>query len=260
VTGSFQGDVIRSADNATLKSIRSLRKRSVRESERAFVVEGVRAVTDAIDAGGQVRTVLVRAGEENAFASYSPGRDVRSVESKLFNRLSETEHPQPVIAVFDLPYREIVESGPLLYLIADGVKDPGNLGTLLRSAAAAGVTAVLLAPETVDPFNGKVVRAGMGAHFRVPLRLLDENWIDRVAATCVVRIVADARAELTYDQVDWRASSALVIGSEAHGKSAATSGLGTTTARIPLSNGVESLNAGVAGSIILFEALRQRSG
>jgi TrmH family RNA methyltransferase len=145
-----------------------------------------------------------------------------------------------------------------LYVIADGIQDPGNFGTILRSATAIDATAVLLLPGTVDPYNGKVVRAAMGAHFRVPIVPFDSSWREELIAICPTRVLAEADAPAIYDEVNWNAPAAVIVGSEAHGPSEDGRSLATTSARIPLLNGVESLNAGVAASIMLFEAARQR--
>lgn len=252
------GEVIRSADNRTLKLIRSLRHRKSRETERAFVVEGVRAVEDALQAGGQPRVLLMREDAEPRPDIRNLGVPIRRVATQLFNQVSETEHPQPILAVFDIPSLVHEASDTPLYVIADGIQDPGNLGTLLRSAAAVEANAVLLTPGTVDPFNGKVVRAAMGAHFRVAIAPLDDAWRDALIVTCPVRILAEADATALYDEVDWRSPSALIVGSEAHGPTDMGRSLASQSARIPLLNGVESLNAGVAAAIMLFEAARQR--
>ena len=251
-------EVIRSADNRTLKLIRSLRQRKTRELERAFVVEGIRAVEDALHAGGRPRVVLLRADAELHPGVAELDIPIRRVAPQLFNQLSETEHPQPLLAVFDVPNLIPKPSDSPIYVIADGVQDPGNLGTLLRSAAAVDVTAVLLMPGTVDPYNGKVVRAAMGAHFRVPIVPLDSTWREELIANCPTRVLSDAEGPALYDEVNWRAPSAVIVGSEAHGPSEHGRALATISARIPLLNGVESLNAGVAASIMLFEAARQR--
>lgn len=155
----------------------------------------------------------------------------------------------------ELPLRPV---GAPLYLILDQIRDPGNLGTLLRTSAAAGVAAVVMTEGTVDPFNSKAVRAAVGAHFRVPMRWLSEAMWDRIVAECPVRVVADAEGAIAYDEVDWSGGAALIIGSEAHGASSIGRRLGTVGARIPLAANVESLNAAVAGAVFLFEAVRQR--
>jgi TrmH family RNA methyltransferase len=144
-------------------------------------------------------------------------------------------------------------------LILDGLRDPGNLGTILRTAAAAGIDAVLLAPGSVDPYNDKALRAGMGAHFRIPV--VSQKW-DEIAATCAGLSVylADMHGDVAYDAADWSNGWALIIGGEAHGASEAAAALATAGAGrvyIPMAAATESLNAASAAAVILFEAARQ---
>lgn len=253
-------DVIRAAGNPAITFVRSLHRRDRRTTERAFVVEGRLAVTDALATGAVPRLVLVREDAPEAITALPPGLPFRRVAPKVLDRLSDVVTPQGVLAVFPFPDLPIPSTPTPLFLILDRVRDPGNLGTLLRAAAGAGVDAVFLSAESVDPFNPKVVRAGMGAHFRVPIRPLDEAARAEIIARCPLRVVATAEAELPYDMVDWRQPAALIIGSEAAGVGEAGRDLATASAAIPLAGGVESLNAGVAGAVILFEAARQRRG
>lgn len=249
------GEVIRGADNRTVKDIRSLRQRQVREAERAFVVEGRRAVEDAVAAGGRPRVIGLREGTEWPGSPFD--NLIRIFEARLFDRLAETETPQGVLAVFDLP--EVRRPpGTALVLVADGISDPGNLGTLIRGAAAAGATSVVVTPGTVDPFNGKVVRSAVGAHFRIPIFALAEVDVPEFIAAIPHRLLAESTATTAYDQVDLRRPLALIIGSEAHGPTAFGRSLATQRIRVPLANEVESLNAAMAGTILLFEAQRQR--
>jgi TrmH family RNA methyltransferase len=248
-------DVIRSPDNQAIKFVRSLRQRSVREAERAFVVEGRRAVDDALLAGGRARFVLVREAAEWTPPVLGPF-PVRPVTARVFDRLAETETPQAVLAVFEFP-DQVEPSGVPLLLVADGIADPGNLGTLIRSAAGAGATAVVLTPGTVDPYNGKVVRSAMGAHFRVPIHTVRDRT-DRQVGVCLRYVLADAQATADYAAFDWAGPVAIIVGSEAHGPTPFGRRLATDAVRIPLANGVESLNAAAAGAILLFEAARQR--
>ncbi len=224
------------------------------------MIEGVRLVSDALAAGADVRLAL-----------YAPDQlAATSAGSALLARLqhlprcfpatpaavaaaADTEQPQGVVAAVAWPD---LSPRPGLRLVLDEVQDPGNVGTLLRSAAAAGVGLVLCAPGTADPFNPKVARSAMGAHFLVPLRV--EEWSAIAAVLDGYQIyAADSNGALPYYAVDWRQPAALIIGNEAHGLSAAARALARQTITIPMIGAVESLNAGVAGSIILFEALRQ---
>ena len=252
---------ITSHANPTLQRVRALLQRpDRRREERAFVVEGRRAVADALAAGAVPDLVLLRddpAGRDAELALVlPPGVPVRRVAPALFGQLTEVVTPQGLLAVFPFPTVPAPPGVPLL-LVVDAVRDPGNLGTLLRTAAGAGATGVLLAPGTVDPFNPKVVRAAVGAHFRVPVAPLDDAA--RAALRDLpLRAVARADAAEPYDAIDWRQPAALIVGAEAAGISDEVAALGTTGAAIPLAAGVESLNAAVAGAVLLFEAARQR--
>ncbi len=241
--------------------MRSLARRDRRAAEGAFVVEGRRAVHDALQTGAVPRLLLVRQDEPESWRDLPLPAAVhaRVVERRLFDRLSDVQTPQGILAVFPFPSLGRVLDDPVpLALVIDRLRDPGNLGTLLRSAAAAGVNAVYLSPETVDPWNPKVVRAGMGAHFRVPLITLDVGTLDELRQRLPRRMVASAAATRPYDASDWTGAAALVIGGEAEGVGPELKAWGTEEIGIPLEHGVESLNAAVAGAVILFEAARQR--
>ncbi|MEM8860709.1 MAG: RNA methyltransferase, partial [Chloroflexota bacterium] len=146
---------------------------------------------------------------------------------------------------------------PSFLLLLDQVRDPGNLGTLFRSALAAGVEGVILGPGCVDPHNPKVVRSTMGALLRLPIR--QSNWDDTtdLLGQCQVYL-ADAAGESTYTNIDWEQPSALMIGGEAAGAGKNAKAIVHEMISIPMANASESLNAAVAGSFILFEALRQK--
>jgi TrmH family RNA methyltransferase len=180
------------------------------------------------------------------------------VSQRLVHVLSATESPQGILAVVAIPSPAPGPAQPPLWVIADGISDPGNLGTLLRSAAAAGVTAVHTTEGTADPFNPKVVRAAMGAHFRVPILPLSWSMIEQ--ETFGTHIVgARPGARIAYTDVDLTRPTAIVVGSEAQGITNATSSSIDTFVSIPMASETESLNVSTAASIILFEALRQRS-
>ncbi|MGE5123438.1 MAG: TrmH family RNA methyltransferase, partial [Acidobacteriaceae bacterium] len=146
-------------------------------------------------------------------------------------------------------------------LILDGIRDPGNLGTILRTAAAARIQAVLLAPGNVDAFAPKVLRAGMGAHFRLPIHQLGWAHIEQLLAGSPggMRIyLADAAGGIPYTRADFRTPLALLVGGEAAGAGHEAFSLASEKVQIPMPGGSESLNAGIAAGILLFEVVRQR--
>jgi TrmH family RNA methyltransferase len=176
------------------------------------------------------------------------------VSNPVIAACATTQTPQGVLVVLPFP---VLQSRPGMILILDGLRDPGNLGTILRSAEAAGVGQVILTPGTVDLYNPKVVRAAMGAHFRLPAETLDWPVIaDRVAGRSVW--LAETEGQVGYDAVDWTKPSVLIVGGEAAGATEAAAALSTGQVSIPMSPGVESLNAAMATTVILFEAARQR--
>lgn len=255
--------MITSLANEKIKYARSLLRRRARWQEGRFLLEGIRLIEEAI-----------RAGSIPALVFFAPEALADSRGAALYERccgsgitcypasveavasLSDTVTPQGAVAVVPFPSPPRSTSSGLI-VVADGLRDPGNLGTLLRSAAAAGVARVLLGPGTADPYNPKVVRSAMGAHFQLAPEALSWPGIAREIGGRPVWL-ADARGKTRYDQVDWTEPGMLIIGGEAEGASAEALALATGWVAIPLARGVESLNAAVAASVIFFEAARQR--
>jgi RNA methyltransferase, TrmH family len=255
--------MITSPHNPKLKLIRALQGRAKERREAgAFVVDGVRLVEDAVNSDWKFRFALFdetlsERGRVLVEGLKSRGADVEEVSTSLMKSLSETETPQGILAVLELSQSPIPNL-PTFVLIPDQIRAPGNLGTLLRTAAAAGVQAVLLPPETTDAFAPKVVRAGMGAHFRLPIRSMTWEEIGQFCESASQRIyLADMDGQSCWE-TDLRQPIALVIGGEADGVSESARELAHQKISIPMSGNVESLNAGVAGSVLMFEVVRQR--
>lgn len=257
----FGGEVLTSLSNPAIKRVRSLQQRKYRLQERAFVVEGVRAVEDILAAGIEPYALYVRSDMDFPFLLDTEA-PVRYVRADLFDQLTDVAHPQGILAVVpmfdDAPLPDLAMN-PLV-VVLDGIKDPGNLGTLFRSAAGAGVNHLFISDDSVDPYNPKVVRAAMGAHFRVPFSRGSIGDQYSYFSNFPLIALAEAGGNALYDSVSWQTASMMVIGSEAFGPSAESRKLANAIVSIPLLNGVESLNAGVAGSLLMFEAARQRRG
>ena len=256
--------MITSNQNAKVKLVRALLGRSKERREAgAFVVEGVRLVEEAAKADWKFRFVLFdetlsERGNVQVEGLKSKGVDVEEVSVSVMKSISETEAPQGILAVLEFSQLPIPVS-PNFVLIPDQIRDPGNLGTLLRSAAASGVQAVLLPPETTDAFAPKVLRSGMGAHFRLPIRSMDWGEIEEFVKSEGLQVyIADMDGPSCWE-TDLTKPLALLIGSEAEGASDHAKKLTNGKISIPMSGEVESLNAGVAGSVLMFEVMRQRS-
>lgn len=256
--------MITSSQNPKLKLIRALMGRAKERREaNAFVVEGVRLVEEAINSHWKLRFVLYdetlsERGKSQVESLKSLGVEVDEIPTSLMKSISETETPQGILAVLEFTQLPIANR-PDFILIPDRIRDPGNLGTLLRSAAATGVQAVFLPPETTDAFAPKVLRAGMGAQFRLPIHEMEWEQIERIVTSANLQLyVADMNGVSCWE-TDLRKPLALVIGGEAEGASKEAQKLAHGKISIPMTGGVESLNAGVAGSVLMFEVVRQRT-
>ncbi|MGD8632652.1 MAG: RNA methyltransferase [Anaerolineales bacterium] len=248
--------------NPKVKWVRRLQaQRSARHAEGHFVIEGARLLGEALKAGAQVPLVLhlesPDADTRNLLDGFAAlGAQVMPVTSEIIELCSDTETPQGLLAVVKVSESPIPpQSEPLL--IVDRVRDPGNLGTLMRSSLASRIALMLLTPGTVDPLNPKVVRGAMGAHFHLPFKSISiEELGDYVQGKTLW--IAEAHSGVRYDYVDWTQPSALLIGGEASGPSEDVRQFTFKHVHIPISPVAESLNAAVAGSVLMFEMARQR--
>lgn len=253
--------MITSTQNARIRYVRSLVRRRVRQREGRFVVEGSRLVGEVVRAGVEPVLVLyteswaAAPGAQGLLASLAEaGEGVWLVSEAVLAACADTQTPQGILAVVPLIQ---LRPRPGLALILDRLRDPGNLGTILRSAEAAGAGQVLLAPGTVDHYNPKVVRGAMGAHFCLPVASLDWPGIGEQVRGRAVWL-ADAAGEVAYDGLDWTQPSALIVGGEAHGAGKQAAALATGRVCVPMAGRAESLNAAMAATVILFEAARQQ--
>src|SRR5262249_19397248 len=155
---------------------------------------------DACEQGLQPDFILYTPGSDVAFLANYPIEPIL-VSDEVMRHVSDTQQPQGIIGVFTMPAPSLPSDAQRI-LILDSIRDPGNLGTILRTAAAAGVQAVLLSPTCVDPYNPKTLRGGMGAHFRVPV--IEKDWA-AIAAYCAHQTIylADSEGDVRYDAVDW---------------------------------------------------------
>ena len=202
--------MITSNQNPKLKLIRALLGRAKERREaNAFVVEGVRLTEEAAKANWKFQFVLYddtlsERGKSQIEHLIKDGVEVEQVSESLMKSLSETETPQGVLAVVE--YTPLAMPSTLNFiLIPDQIRDPGNLGTLLRTAAATGVQAVLLPPETTDTFAPKVLRAGMGAHFRLPIHSMDWDEIGEVTKSASLQVyIADMDGQSCWETLGLR--------------------------------------------------------
>jgi TrmH family RNA methyltransferase len=256
--------MITSAHNPKIQQVRALQGRGrARRATQSFAIEGVRLVEEAFEAGWEAELVLY-SGELNQRGQallqgfQERGASIEAVSPNVMQAASDTRAPQGILAVVRMHSLPMPERPDFVFIL-DGVRDPGNLGSMLRTAAAAGVEVVLLPPSSVDPFSPKVLRAGMGAHFRVPIQNL--NW-EQIAGLMQLHqlhvYLAAARQGQPHTQADFRRPLALMIGGEAEGAGSSGRSLAKECVHIAMPGGAESLNAAAAAAILLFEVVRQR--
>ncbi len=253
------GEVVTSRSNARVKQLRAAFAGQARLSSGLIAIEGEHLLEEAVRSGQALKTVFL--SERRELPSFVPrGIEVIRLATDVFQSCVETQAPQGVAALLVPPIFKVEDMllGIPLILLAVGLQDPGNLGTLIRSAEAFGATGVLTTPGTVSAWNQKAMRASAGSVFRLPiadatptaLEMLEQQGVRLFAA-----LKDDARA---IDEVNLTGPCALLIGNEGSGLSDDWLRLADERITIPCPGRVESLNAAVAGSLLLYEASRQR--
>jgi TrmH family RNA methyltransferase len=254
---------VASRDNPAFKAVARLVASAAERRKRGLtVLDGAHLVGSFLDAGHGVETLLVSRSalerpEVDAIARRVPDGSVVVVPDKLFESLSTVDSATGLVAAVPAPRGKPIPADADLVLVLENVQDPGNVGTLLRSAAAAGARHVALVGASAFAWSLKTVRAGMGAHFH--LNIAEDvdlaTFLGAFRGTSVA-LAGDAKTSL-YD-VDLRGPVAILVGNEGAGLSPAARAAAKVAARIPMPGRADSLNASVAGSLALFEALRQR--
>ena len=257
-----------------------LQKRSARWAERVFVAEGAELLRTALRAGAEIESVyLAPEGADDPLTletcdhALEAGARLFSLAPGVLERVADTVTPQPVLTVLpmmdglpmidgraaDLLGSLDPSSQPLVVVLVD-VRDPGNAGTVLRTADAAGVDAVIFSGESVDPYNPKTVRASAGSLFHVPFSVqADPAAVASSLARRGYRTLATVvRSANDYATLDWSVPTVVFLGNEAAGLSPEVLGAIGDTVAIPMDGRAESLNVGVACAVLCFEALRQR--
>ena len=253
--------LVTSRQNARVRDLRAAFRG--RAADGFAAVEGSTLLQEALassGAGMRVETVFLREDRHTVAQELPTDVDVVLLSADVFDSAVATEQSQGVAALMRKPLRAYQPAVNDLVIVASGLQDPGNLGTLIRSAEALGAAAVLLAEQTVDPWNNKALRASAGSVFRMPL----PRWSDRMLQEmrdCGIRLLAAVPAgngTLPASSVDLCTGSAFFIGNEGNGLSPAMLALCDGRITLPMPGATESLNAAVAGSLLLYEASRQR--
>lgn len=251
--------VISSTSNEKFKYIRSLSKKKARTEHGEYTVEGIKSARDAHEAGA----VSVFAVSESFYntESFDFGEaQVYVVKDEIFPKLCDTQTPQGIIAIAKMHTKTPSFSADKLYIYCDGISDPGNAGTIIRTADAAGCGGVIFSKGSVDIYSPKTVRASMGSFFRMNIYGgADVSLIDTLKSSGF-SIICGALGENTidYSLADMTKPTVIVVGNEANGISREVLQKADKCVKIPIYGGAESLNAGVAAAVMMYEAVRQR--
>ena len=256
-------EILTSSNNSKIKLVRALQeRRNTRASEAKFVAEGVRLLEEALSVNWPMDFVLYdQSLSERGFALLSglaknPETSISQITPELMSNISDTETPQGILAVLHRQALHLPQN-PTFIILIDQLRDPGNMGTLLRTAEAAGSDGVILTPGTVDAFSPKVIRAGMGAHFHLPIKQQSWEEVNKYLRNLPV-FLADVQGGTPVWQANFRQPCALLIGGEAFGASVEGQAIATHQVTIPIVGRVESFNAAIAAAILMGEVLRQR--
>ena len=257
--------MITSTSNVQMKEITALLKKSKeRKEKKAFVIEGRKMFEEIC----QDKTKVIKAYFAESYVNAGYAEEAMKevpyeiVADSVFNSMAETVTPQGVLAIVRMPEYSledmISDAGTLVLL--ENLRDPGNLGTIIRTAEAAGVSGVILSKESVDIYNPKVIRSTMGAVYRVPFLYVDDflALLQELRAREVRLLAAHLKGKKTFDKADYSGKVGILIGNEANGLSEEASELANEKVLIPMAGSVESLNAAVAAALLMYEAFRNQ--
>lgn len=255
---------IESLNNSLIKHICSLKQKKERDKSKLFVVEGERFVND-IPSDWEIKSYIVSESFKYKSDALKLNSKLYTVTDRVFKSISDTEQPQGILAV--CKQREynfenvLMHKNPFL-VIADCIQNPGNLGTVIRTADAAGVTGILLSNGTVDLYNPKTLRATMGSIFHIPIiQNVDlESAISKLKQNNISIISTDLKSRCRPYDLNLKLPISIVIGNEANGISDTVKAISDFSVKLPIVGMAESLNVSVATGIILYEVVRQRLG
>jgi TrmH family RNA methyltransferase len=262
--------VVESKDNARLKELRKALAtpgRSVQGRASLAGIEGPHLLEEALRAGLRVKTIFVAQNAERLLSTLRlpPETEILRLPAKLLDSALATETPQPIAALIEPPqwwWPHLLGQNQrkTLIVVLAGLQDPGNLGTILRSTEAFGASGVVSLPGTVSAWNPKAVRASAGSVFRVPcLAVSEQECLEKLHEAGVKILSTSVHAAKPADRLDLTGSLALIIGNEGNGVAVDLAAKADARITIPCPGPVESLNAAVAASVLLYEAARQRA-
>lgn len=242
--------MITSIQNEQVKQWRKLHKRKFRVKLKQFLIEGFHLIEEAFNSGWEIETVIIQEGVQPP--DWMDADRIVVVDTRVFNEITQMETPQGIAAVVHI--KELAVQLDNFVLLVDAVQDPGNLGTIIRTADAAGFSQIVLGTGTVDVYNDKVVRASQGSIFHIPI--VQDNLIEKIShlQTENYTIYASAlRNAINYTKVDIKEKVALIVGNEGSGISEDALQMADKIVKIPIYGKAESLNVSVAAGILMYK-------
>ncbi len=258
--------MISSTGNPQMKHLVQMQKKAkLRKEEQAFVIEGTKMFEEAVQ-GNLVKKAYFSETywkEKAEGSSYLKQIEYEVVTDAVLKEVSDTMTPQGVIAIVKMPQydlNELIAREQVNLVLLENLRDPGNLGTIVRTAEGAGMNAVILSKESVDIYNPKVIRSTMGAIYRMPILYVDSfaDCLINLQKNGIVIYAAHLRGKNDYDKEHYAKKAALIIGNEANGITDETTDLADCLVKIPMEGKVESLNAAIAAALLMYEIYRQK--
>lgn len=258
--------MITSSSNSQIKNLIALQKKAkTRNMQMEFVIEGIKMFEET-DSDNLVKTYVTESFHQEKLKenpSYFDSFAYEIVADKVLCEAADTTTPQGVLAIVKQPsysYQELITHKEANLLLLENVRDPGNMGTIIRTAEGAGITGIIISKESVDIFNPKVVRSTMGALYRMPFVYVEDfvGSIEEMKQQGIIIYASHLAAKNYYDEEVYSNKTGIIIGNEANGISKEASLAADRLIKIPMEGNVESLNAGVAASILMYEIYRQK--
>lgn len=258
-------ETITSKDNKLIKEVKKLNEKKYRTIHNKFIVEGFRFVFEALESTFNVPYVFFSDKIEDKFEDFqrelsiSGDTQIFRVPEVVLNCISNTENPQGIVAVVENTSVNInAEDG--FYVLVDKVQDPGNMGTIIRTANAAGANGVIITKGTVDIYNDKTLRATMGSIFKIPIIIENDfETVLKLKENGFKLIVSSLETDNNFYEIDLKKKSIIAVGNEGNGVSEEVCSMADEKVKIPMPGNAESLNVAVAAAIMIFEAVRQKN-
>ena len=253
-------EVIRSRDNKTIKEIKKLHEKKYRNLNKKFIVEGQRFVKEALESDFEIEYVIIDENMQDKLNDLDIENErLLIVSETVFKDVCDTKMPQGILAI--VKNKQVVaEVCAGFYVLLDKVQDPGNMGTIIRTANAAGANGVILTKGTVDVYNEKTLRSTMGSIFKIPV-IIDENleFVSELKSSGFKLICSSLDTDKNFYGVNLSGKVIIAVGNEGNGISDEIYNISDEKVKIPMPGSAESLNVGIAAGIMMFEVVRQKN-